>query len=196
MTKKKKEEEESSPNHQKEIGVNFESRFKLGRFSRRTSSLGGRPPPPRHTVPLEAVYLVGFTGNRLSGGDLFGNASSFKTINRDNFINFAAEISPDLGRVILIRSAGSRRGTSSSAQRSPNEERRERKRERRVRIPAGPLATAGHCGRNLGPDATNLPLPGTYARSRPLFPKLNYDGKCPRHTVAVCPPSFPRESYK
>lgn len=75
----------------------------------------GSTAPTAARVRVSLPCRRGFTGNPLSGGDLFGNASSFKTINRDNFINFAAEISPDLGRVILIRSAGSRRGTSGAA---------------------------------------------------------------------------------
>lgn len=135
----------------------------------------------------------GFTGNPLSDGDLFGNASSFKTINRDNFINFAAEISPDLGRVILIRSAGPHRGTSGV--RGPAVEReewreRENKGDEEIQTERGDergrkkrrrYHNDDHCpedspavgpfsfyrGRNSGPHATNLPLPGyIHARRR------------------------------
>lgn len=37
---------------------NCESWFNFGRFSRRTSTLGGRPPPPRHTVPPSLVAVA------------------------------------------------------------------------------------------------------------------------------------------
>lgn len=139
----------------------------------------GSTAPTAARVRVSLPCRRGFTGNPLSGGDLFGNASSFKTINRDNFINFAAEISPDLGRVILIRSAGSRRGTSGAAWircgmaeketdrgKKWKGKERERRREKETMVrrrsedsPAvGPFSF--YHGRNSEPHATNLPLPG------------------------------------
>lgn len=85
------------------------------RVMRQSRSRGSAAPTVRHAFASLYLVPVDLQGSPYRGGDLFGNASSFKTINRDNFINFAAEISPDLGRVILIRSAGSRRGTSGAA---------------------------------------------------------------------------------
>jgi len=120
----------------------------------------------------------GFTGNSLSGADLFGNASSFKTINRDNFINFAAEISLHLGRVILIRSAGSRRGTSGAAWTRCGSEREregEIKGERRSKEREGQKTRGDREGKEDAMTTPGTPPPCTFLLlPRPKFGAPRY----------------------